>query len=73
MLTRAADEHNTGMIVVGKRGLLELPVDGVAVERRRERHAVLELRRRRAVSPRSADVPGARRHRLGHSPRRARL
>src|ERR1044071_7025427 len=58
-----ADERQSGLVshcVLGKRRLFELPVDSVAVERGRERHAVLQFRSRRAVRSCSADMPGAR-------------
>src|SRR5882672_878797 len=48
--------------VFGELGLLDLRVDGVAVERRRERRAVFEVRVRRSVrGSGAADVSGIRR------------
>src|SRR6185312_10886453 len=54
-----ADERESRLVshgVLGARRLLELPVDGVAVERGRPRLAVLQFRGRPAVSGRSTDV-----------------
>src|ERR1700691_3267166 len=48
--------------VLGKRGLLELRIDGIAVERRCHRHAILEIgadRRIRQLGALTAEVHGA--------------